>query len=176
MLVLILSVRTWTALSLLQMEAGCAQTEGLPRPELRYSDSEWEGRMRASDWVLSPLKECWRPDIFNWKGLPTHRRLPARPALYFTASKKKRGPTARLPFWYDGYFFIYWKATSLLHRRSFTRHPSVCRVWLPKHQWLNEGCRQIRSWWVAVEQRGVYFCINPWPSGAPPCGLGYANC
>ncbi len=138
-------------------------SEGLPRPELHYSASEWKLRMRASDWILNPPKECWRLNIFNL--LPSHRRLPARPAVYFTVSTKKRRLTATLPFWYKGYFLSTENLSGCTwHLTCGNRHCGYW-VWLPK----------LSDWMKAVSKSGAggkqmisvvfYFCINLWLRG-----------
>lgn len=61
-----------------------------------YSCSEWESRIRASDWILSSVKECWRPDRFYWK--TPHPQAPASMTSGVFHSLHK-DTNCRSPFW-----------------------------------------------------------------------------
>lgn len=108
---------------------------------------------------------------------PTHGRLPARPAVYFTVSTKKRGLTATLPFWYDGCFL---SAEKQPRCPTAEAAQGICLAETGIMQ-TESDCQSTSDWMKGVNKseaggqhfnRVVFISVSTNEPVFPHCGLG----
>ena len=164
-------------LLILRLGEKCAVLLRLMKRQVHIWEENRLKDCQGQNYTIQPLNEGFRLDSKPCKGMlkaryiqPTpHPQTPARKTSgLFRRLHKETRTNCLSPLLIRWLFFL--STEKQPHCTSCTRYLS-CRnrhhvywEWLPKHRWLNEGCQQIRSWWVAVEQCVVYFCVNPWPS------------